>query len=134
MKPDFVLAYDASCGPCSRFKALVSFLDARKRLRFISLEAADESGMLDRMAPDARYGSFHLIVRASGSTAGLSSGSLAILPLARVLFPSFAATSRALERLPASKSVLSFAYSTVSRLHHACSSRLVAGSQATARR
>jgi predicted DCC family thiol-disulfide oxidoreductase YuxK len=119
---DFVLAYDAGCGPCSGFRALVHFLDARRLIRFVPLDAADESGLLAGIAPASRYASFHLI-RPPSSAGGVEkrwSGSEAILPLIRSLSPWGRAVSRAIEAVPKGEEATSFAYSTLSRLHRGC--------------
>jgi predicted DCC family thiol-disulfide oxidoreductase YuxK len=119
----YVLAYDASCGACSRFRAAVEFLDARRRIEFIPLDAADGSGMLSGVEPASRYSSFHLVCSVSGSPAGdaVWSGSEAILPLARLLSPFGRAESLAAEDVPGSGAMVSFVYNALSRLHRACS-------------
>ncbi len=115
------LAYDASCGPCTRFKALVEFLDARKRLRFVPLETADRSGLLASVAPDSRYASFHLI-RPAGAAghAEVRSGSEALPPLFRSLCLWGRGISRFVDTVPGGMAAVSFAYSTLSRLHRGC--------------
>ena len=121
---EVVLAYDASCGPCSRFKAVVEFLDARKRVRFVSLEAADRSGLLANVAPGSRYSSFHLILRSSPARhSDPKSGSEALPSLLRSLSPWGSVVSRAIETVPGGMKAASFAYSTLSRLHQSCSVR-----------
>lgn len=119
MPSDYLLAYDAGCGPCSRFKAFVDFLDARGRIEFLSLRQAEEVGALDAVEASSRYRSFHLV--ASGQ--GASSGADALLPLVRLLIPGGGAVSKFLESLPGSRRAISFGYSVVSRLHEkgACS-------------
>ena len=121
--PDFVLAYDADCGPCSQFKGVVEFLDTRRRIRFVSLEAAESSGLLSGLPPASRFSSFHLI-RSSSSAAEDEvprSGSEALLPLMRLLSPWGRAASRILEGIPGGINAVSFAYTTLSRLHRVCS-------------
>lgn len=116
-----VLAYDGSCGPCSRFKDVVEFLDAGRRIRFVSLEAADRSGLLAGIAPAWRYASFHLIRPAGNSLdADVWSGSEAIIPLMRLLSPWGRGASRVVETIPGGMSAASLAYSTLSRLHRGC--------------
>ena len=125
VKQEYILAYDSDCGPCSGFKSAVKFLDARRRIAFVPLLAADESGMLDGMTPSARFGSFHLIRRKSGARSldDARSGSLAILPLATALLPRGHALVRAIETSARVTRALGFAYSTLSRLHGTCSPR-----------
>jgi predicted DCC family thiol-disulfide oxidoreductase YuxK len=122
----FVLAYDADCGPCSSFKDAVGFLDARKRLSFISLEEADASGSLARIPPASRYSSFHLILPVPGV---VFSGAGAILPLVRLLLPLGRAAASAIETVPGGVAAVSFAYSALSRLHRSCSFKRVGGLQ-----
>jgi predicted DCC family thiol-disulfide oxidoreductase YuxK len=119
--PDFLLAYDASCGPCSRFKAIVEFLDAKKRIGFVPLEVADRSGAIDGISPSLRYRSFHLVHSSVGHAKGegIRSGSDALLPLLRLLIPGGKVASRIVEATPGAKGAISFAYSVVSRLHDA---------------
>jgi predicted DCC family thiol-disulfide oxidoreductase YuxK len=113
-----VLAYDASCGPCSRFKAVVGFLDARHRIEFESLEEADRAGLLESVAPSLRYGSFHLVAFGAGSSGGESrSGSKAILPLARLLLPRGESILSLVEATPGLGDAISFVYSMLSRSH-----------------
>jgi predicted DCC family thiol-disulfide oxidoreductase YuxK len=111
----YLLAYDAACGPCSRFKAVVDFLDARELIEFVSLRQADEAGELDGVAPSLRNDSFHLV-----SPGGpVLSGADALLPLVGLLLTGGEAISRVLEAIPGAGRAISFGYSTVSRLHHA---------------
>jgi predicted DCC family thiol-disulfide oxidoreductase YuxK len=112
---DYLLAYDAGCGPCSRFKAVVDFLDARGTIEFASLKQAEEVGALETINPSLRHRSFHLI--ASGQRA--LSGADALLPLVRLLLPGGGVVSTALETLPGCRRAISFGYSALSRLHDA---------------
>jgi predicted DCC family thiol-disulfide oxidoreductase YuxK len=111
----YLLAYDAACGPCSRFKAVVDFLDARGLIEFVSLRQADEAGELEGVAPSLRYDSFHLM--APGRRA--LSGADALLPLFGLLLTGRGAFSRVLEAIPGCSRAISFGYSAVSRLHQA---------------
>jgi predicted DCC family thiol-disulfide oxidoreductase YuxK len=121
MPVDHLLAYDAECGPCSRFKAVVSFLDARGRLEFASLEEADKAGALAAVEPAMRYRSFHLV----SSGKGTQSGAEALLPLARVLLPGGAALTRGLERVPGFRRTVAFGYAALSRVHDSGSCGMV---------
>jgi predicted DCC family thiol-disulfide oxidoreductase YuxK len=56
-----ILAYDADCGPCATFKAVIKLLDVRGKLTFIPLVEAEEQGLLSGIQPDVRHQSFHLI-------------------------------------------------------------------------
>jgi predicted DCC family thiol-disulfide oxidoreductase YuxK len=99
----------------------VEFLDAPKKIRFVSLEEADGSGLLEGLAPRSRFASFHLISPGgSPPDVGFWSGSEAILPLMRLLSPWGRAASLAVEALPGGRPAVCFAYSTLSRLHRGC--------------
>jgi len=57
----YVLAYDADCGPCTKFKRIVDILDKYEKIDFISLTKADEEGLPHNIPVRQRYKSFHLI-------------------------------------------------------------------------
>jgi predicted DCC family thiol-disulfide oxidoreductase YuxK len=117
-----ILAFDDSCGPCSSFKAIVGFLDARGRIEFVPLERAAESELLQDVPPAARFASFHLVAPSSSGTGGrdVVSGPEAILPLLGLLSPSGAVSAKVLGRIPRLQAALAFSYSAVSRLHRGC--------------
>ena len=77
----YILAYDANCGPCTKFKCIVDILDKYERIDFISLIKADQEGLLDKVPVHQRYKSFHLIFT-KGDT---KSGSEALLELIVIL-------------------------------------------------
>src|ERR687884_2120125 len=77
----YILAYDADCGPCTRFAHFVNSLDKSEKLDFISLTIADQKGMLDRISAPLRYKSFHLI----SLNGKAKSGSEALLELITIL-------------------------------------------------
>jgi len=118
-----VLAYDADCGPCTRFKRLVEFIDARNRVDFISLIEADESGLLDEIPRSARHASFHLILP-SGK---LLNGPAAIPSLIKLL-PLGRATSKIITSAPGGPRLISFVYAGFSRLHDRGSCRYLRSS------
>jgi len=91
----------------------VAFLDARRRIEFVSLGQAEETGALEDVEPSLRHRSFHLIPRVEAA----SSGADALAPLARLLLPGGSVVSMALEAIPACRRAISFCYSTLSRLH-----------------
>lgn len=115
-----VLAYDAGCGPCSKFRAVVSFLDARRLIDFVDIQEADRSGLLDGVPQARRYASFHIVSRRGNgfATNGIASGSGAILPLVWALSPP---ASRLVWRVSSLEASLRFGYSALSRLHRGCS-------------
>ncbi|HUK74383.1 MAG TPA: DCC1-like thiol-disulfide oxidoreductase family protein [Nitrososphaerales archaeon] len=118
----YILAYDDSCGPCSSFRAIVGFLDARKRIEFVPLETAAESELLRDVPHAARLASFHLVSPSSSGAFGRGavSGPAAVLPLLRLLSPSTAVGSKVLGRIPRLQAALTFSYSALSRLHRGC--------------
>jgi predicted DCC family thiol-disulfide oxidoreductase YuxK len=118
----YILAYDDSCGPCSRFKTIVGFLDARKRIEFVPLGTAAESELLRDIPPAARFASFHLVAPSSSGTGEKRavSGPEAILPLLRLLSPTGVVSSKVLGRIPRLQAALAFSYSAFSRLHRRC--------------
>ena len=128
MQSGCVVAYDAGCGPCSRFKAILGFLDVRHNLTFVSLQDAERAGLLDGIMPLQRYASFHLVSSTGGAPP--RSGADALLPLFGALLGRGATTTTTmtlsphpLESVPGLKAGLAFAYSILSRLHDvgACS-------------
>lgn len=127
-----MLAYDASCGPCTTFKGVVDFLDALGRIEFLSLQEAEGSGLMNEIEPSSRYASFHLFSPASAGRRKALSGPDALLPLARALCPS-RTVATAIERAPGGSRLLGSAYSVLSRLHHACPVGLEPGASPPAR-
>ena len=57
----FSLVYDGDCGICTSFKDAVAFLDHSRRIRSVTLEAAEDSGALENVPRRLRRASFHLI-------------------------------------------------------------------------
>jgi len=57
----YILAYDADCGPCTRFRHAVDIFDIYQKINFISLAEADQKGLLEKIPASMRYKSFHLI-------------------------------------------------------------------------
>ena len=115
---NYILAYDADCGPCTRFRNAVDALDKYHRIDFISLTKADQKGLLDSIAPASlRYKSFHLLLPngevKSGSDALLAL--IAILPGGKVISPIIN------NYFPGGKSIVHFIYTKISKLHDAAS-------------
>jgi predicted DCC family thiol-disulfide oxidoreductase YuxK len=108
----YILAYDADCGPCTRFAHTVNTLDKNDRIDFISLAEADQKGLLDNIPTILRYKSFHLVMAngevKSGSTALLEL--LRILPGGKVIFP-------IINYFPGGKQIVGFIYNRFSRMH-----------------
>jgi predicted DCC family thiol-disulfide oxidoreductase YuxK len=109
----YILAYDADCGPCTRFRHAVDIFDIYQKIDFISLTEAGQKGLLDKITASMHYKSFHLI---SPDREEVKSGSdaliklIAILPGGRVIFP-------IINYLPGGKWIVHFVYTKFSRLH-----------------
>jgi predicted DCC family thiol-disulfide oxidoreductase YuxK len=113
----YILAYDADCGPCTRFRHAVDIFDIYQKIDFISLIEADQKGLLDRIPPSMRYKSFHLIFPnreevKSGSDALIKL--IAILPGGSLIFP-------IINHFPGGKQIVHFIYTRFSRLHDGAS-------------
>jgi predicted DCC family thiol-disulfide oxidoreductase YuxK len=116
---EFLLAYDAGCGPCSRFKELVEFLDPRNKVAYISLDDAEKASLLEGIPSESRFTSFHLL--STGREQSSANGAPAVLLLLRVLAPLGDSFWMAFEKVPGSVALVSRAYGTLSRLHRSCS-------------
>jgi predicted DCC family thiol-disulfide oxidoreductase YuxK len=115
----YILAYDADCGPCTRFAHVVDILDKYEKIDFISLIIADQQGLLDRISATLRYRSFHLI-SPNGET---KSGSDALLELIAIL-PGGKIISPIINYFPGGKLTVRFIYYRFSRLHDSASCRI----------
>jgi predicted DCC family thiol-disulfide oxidoreductase YuxK len=115
----YILAYDADCGPCTRFAHVVDILDKYEKIDFISLIIADQQGFLDRISATLRYRSFHLI-SPNGET---KSGSDALLELIAIL-PGWKIISPIINYFPGGKLTVRFIYNRFSRLHDSASCRI----------
>ena len=115
----YILAYDADCGPCTRFAHIVDGLDKYEKIDFISLIIADQQGLLDRISATLRYRSFHLI-SPNGET---KSGSDALLELIAIL-PGGKIISPIINYFPGGKLTVRFIYNRFSRLHDSASCRI----------
>jgi len=108
----YILAYDANCGPCTKFKRIVDMLDKYERIDFMSLTKADEEGLLDKIPVEERYKSFHLIFPKGDA----KSGSEAILELI-VILPGGKIISPLINYFPGGKKAVRFIYKRFSGLH-----------------
>lgn len=108
----YIMAYDADCGPCMRFKYIVDFLDAYHRIDFLSLTKADELGLLNRIPQSLRYTSFHLV----SHTGRIWSGAEALLVLIDLL-PLGSHISKIIALAPGGERITKFVYSKFSRIH-----------------
>jgi len=117
--PKYILAYDADCGPCTRFRNIVDILDKYEKIDFFSLTKADQKGLFDMIPTPLRYKSFHLIFP-NGET---KSGSEALLELITIL-PGGRMISSTINYFPGAKQIVRFIYKTFSRLHDRGSCRI----------
>src|SRR5919202_3593408 len=115
----YILAYDAGCGPCTRFAHIVDSLDRNEKIDFISLTVADQQGMLDRISTPLRYRSFHLI----SPTGEAKSGSEALLDLIAIL-PGGMIVSPIIDYFPGAKLIVRFIYNRLSKRHNSGSCRI----------
>jgi predicted DCC family thiol-disulfide oxidoreductase YuxK len=109
----YILAYDANCGPCTKFKRIIDILDKYEKIDFISLPKADQEGLLDKIPVHQRYKSFHLILPKGDA----KSGSEAILELIAIL-PGGKIISPIINYFPGGKKAVGFIYKRFSRLHN----------------
>jgi predicted DCC family thiol-disulfide oxidoreductase YuxK len=107
-----ILVYDSGCGPCTDFRNVVGFLDPRRRITFMSLAEADRLHLLNPIASNLRYRSFHLLAHGKNVMSGA-----AALPELFGLLPGGKITKRVLQRAPFSFRIVSSAYRALSRLH-----------------
>src|ERR671930_1547989 len=108
----YILAYDADCGPCTRFAHVVDSLDKSEIIDFISLTLADQKGLLDTISPPLRYKSFHLIF----PNREVKSGSEALVELIAIL-PGGKIISPIVNYFPGGKPFVSFIYNSFSTLY-----------------
>jgi predicted DCC family thiol-disulfide oxidoreductase YuxK len=109
----YILAYDADCGPCTRFRHAVEILDRYQRIDFVSLTKADQKGLLEKIPPSMRYSSFHLIFPNRDE---VKSGSDALIKLAAIL-PGSRVISPIINYFPGAKQIVRFIYTQFSKLH-----------------
>ncbi|MDE1858807.1 MAG: DUF393 domain-containing protein [Thaumarchaeota archaeon] len=121
----FVLAYDSDCGPCTRFRRAVEFLDSRKALTYLGLDQAEAAGLLNHIPQNRRHRSFHLVA----SDGRVWSGAEALAPLASQL-PGGRPFSFIVGTDPLAYRCAAFVYSTFSRLHDGGSCAYASGKTA----
>jgi predicted DCC family thiol-disulfide oxidoreductase YuxK len=117
--PNYIIVYDADCGPCRKFKQLLSCLDVYRQIQFVSQTEADKLGLLNRIPQSVRYKSFHLI----SSNLDIQSGAEALLRLIG-LFPLGHPISKLITLAPGGKRIVTSVYSIFSKLHDAESCKL----------
>jgi predicted DCC family thiol-disulfide oxidoreductase YuxK len=109
----YILAYDADCGPCTRFRHAVDILDKYQKIDFISLTKADQKDLLEKIPASMRYNSFHLIFPNRGE---VKSGSDALIKLVAIL-PGGRVISPIINYFPGAKQIVHFIYTQFSKLH-----------------
>lgn len=107
-----MMVYDADCGPCARFKNVISILDRQKRIDFMSLMEADSLGLLGPIPSSLRFKSFHLI----SPTGKVRSGEDALIDLIELL-PGGRTISKIIVSTPYGVHLTKSVYSQFSRLH-----------------
>jgi predicted DCC family thiol-disulfide oxidoreductase YuxK len=115
----YILAYDADCGPCTRFAHVVNNLDKYEKIDFISLTIADRHGLLDRISAPLRYRSFHLI----SPNGEVKSGSEALVELIDIV-PGGKIISPITNYFSGGKLIVRFIYNRFSKLHDRASCRI----------
>lgn len=113
-----MMAYDADCGACTRFKSAVAILDIHRETDFVPLSTADESGLLEGVPVNLRYRSFHLLLPGKQVLSGADA-----LPELIRLFPAGRACSKMITGAPGGRKAMTFVYSAFSKLHDASSCR-----------
>jgi predicted DCC family thiol-disulfide oxidoreductase YuxK len=119
----YLLAYDADCGPCTRFKRAIGFLDSYQRINPIPLTEADSEGVLDGVPPSRRHRSFHLVTPGGGVLSGA-----AAIPALVGLLPAGRFPARLMASAPGGPRAVKFVYQTFSRLHDSGSCNFKPGS------
>jgi predicted DCC family thiol-disulfide oxidoreductase YuxK len=107
-----ILVYDSDCGPCTKFKNVVSFLDPRRTLSFASLVEADRLGLLNGLPQNVRYKSFHIITPVQSPRSGAEA-----LPRLFGLIMGGTHVERAVRSIPFGFQVISSVYRVLSRVH-----------------
>ena len=108
----YILAYDADCGPCTRFAHVVNSFDKYKKIDSMSLTIADQEGLLDRIPVTIRFRSFHLIA----PNGEIKSGSEGLLELIAILLGG-KVISQIINYVPAGKLIVRFIYNRFSKIH-----------------
>ncbi|HEV2137835.1 MAG TPA: DCC1-like thiol-disulfide oxidoreductase family protein [Nitrososphaerales archaeon] len=111
-KTNYLLLYDADCGPCTKFRRAIEFFDAHRRIDYLSLTEGDERGFLDGVPTNLRHRSFHLITPDGTVLRGANA-----LPTLIGLLPTGGSTSSFIVRAPGGLATTAFVYSVFSRLH-----------------
>ena len=109
---NYIIAYDADCVPCARFKHIVDLLDVYQIIDFISLTEADKSGLLDQIPQSIRFKSFHLL----SPNGDIRSGSEALIDLIAIL-PFGHGISKLIMSVPKGRQMIRYLYLIFSRLH-----------------
>lgn len=121
------MAYDADCGPCTRFRHFVHLIDRRGEVDFVSLVDADDSGLLDKLPEIERHTAFHVIL----PNGKLLTGAEAVPPLLQLL-PGGRVFSKLITSSPEGRLVVSIVYEGFARGHNGSACRYprpVAGPQ-----
>ncbi|HYY90454.1 MAG TPA: DCC1-like thiol-disulfide oxidoreductase family protein [Candidatus Dormibacteraeota bacterium] len=115
----WLVLYDADCGLCTRFKKSLDLLDVHGNLEFVSIDRAEEIGLLDSLPDARRHSSFHLVLPDNR----VESGENALPTLIRLL-PAGRVVVKMIVSAPKGQKLLNFVYSTVTRLHEVGSCKM----------
>jgi predicted DCC family thiol-disulfide oxidoreductase YuxK len=113
-----VLAYDADCGPCTRFRYFVEAIDSKGEVAFVSLIDADDSGMLDRIPKSERHTSFHVIF----PDGKLLTGADAVPPLLELL-PGGKILAKVVTTVPGGRRFIAIVYEGFAKGHNGSACR-----------
>jgi predicted DCC family thiol-disulfide oxidoreductase YuxK len=115
----YLLAYDTDCGPCTKFKQGVDFLDKYNKIDFLSLNDADSNGMLESVPKDLRFQSFHLIF----PDGRVLSGADALLDLIGIL-PAGIYMTKLIRKIPYHERLIGYIYKRIAQLRQYSSCNL----------
>ncbi|MBO0889071.1 DUF393 domain-containing protein [Candidatus Bathyarchaeota archaeon] len=115
----WLVLYDADCGMCTRFKKTIKLLDGHRNLTFMSIDRAEQIGLLDSLPDSRRHSSFHLV----RPDKRVESGEKALPDLIRLL-PAGRLVFRVILSIPAALKMLNIVYFTASRLHETGSCKM----------
>jgi len=115
----YLVAYDIDCGPCTKFKQVVDYLDRYNKIDFLSLNDADSNGMLESIPKHLRFKSFHLVFP-SGQ---VLSGADAMLDLIGIL-PAGIYLTKLIRKIPYYKCLVNYIYKKFTHLRNYSSCNL----------
>ena len=115
----YIVAYDIDCGPCTKFKQVVDYLDIYNKIDFLSLKEANSNGMLEPIPEHLRFQSFHLVF----PDGQVLSGADALLNLIEFL-PAGTYLTKMIRKLPYHKRLVIYIYKKFAQLRNYSSCNL----------